>query len=624
MSVTEPDPSTTPSSPSLPDRGPERPLLATYRLQLTPEYDFSFAESLVPYLSELGVSHLYLSPSLQARAGSTHGYDVADPSRLSAELGGEDAFRSLAEAAHAAGMGLILDVVPNHMAASDENRYWDDPELRARFFDIDEVSGHWRRFFDIDELAAIRIERHEVFEATHTKVLALVAEGLVDGLRVDHPDGLTDPAEYLQRLADAGVARVWVEKILGAEERLVESWPVSGTVGYDFLNDLVGLSINPEAEAPLTRAWIDLSGDDRPFGAWAWEAKLDQAHGSFSPEVQRLARIEGAPDVAAIATALSSQPIYRSYTPVSAGEFITRFQQTSPAIMAKGVEDTSFYRYNRLIALNEVGGEPGRFSLDIASFHAHNAERAVKYPEALLTTMTHDAKRSADVRARIVALSWFPQQFVTLIRDWIGWGEGPDAIDRTFILQTLLGAWPLEWERIDAYLEKMLRESKRNSNWVEPDTAYEKAAQAWARALIDDNRFRADFDALLAPVREVGERISLAWVALKLTAPGVPDIYQGDELEFRALVDPDNRRPVDWKERAHALATPTNAPAKLLLIRDLLALRARRPEAFGPGASYVPLEAEPGVIAFSRGGCVEVRIGLHPDAEVEIDVREVS
>ncbi len=603
-----------------------RTLVATYRLQLTPDYGFAFARGLVPYLRELGVSHLYLSPSLQAQTGSTHGYDVTDPSQLSDGLGGEAEFRALAEAAHAAGLGIVLDVVPNHMAASDENRYWADPELRQRFFDVDTTDPHqpprWRRFFDIDDLAGIRIERQEVFDATHTKVLSLVSEGLVDGLRVDHPDGLADPEQYLARLAAAGVDRVWVEKILGAEERVPDTWPVSGTVGYDFLNDLIGLSLNPDAEAAFTALWDEIAGDDRPFGAWAWEAKREQTRTSFTPEVERLSRIDGAPDVAAIGEALLSQPLYRSYIPTSAGEYITRFQQTSPAIMAKGVEDTSFYRYNRLLALNEVGGEPGRFTLSTEAFHAHNAERALMYPEALLTTMTHDAKRSADVRARIAALTWMADEWTALVRRWLAHGDGPDPIDRYFVLQTLL-AFPADaderWERLDAYFEKALRESKRNSNWIDPDTDYEAGVKAWARALTEHAEFAAEFAPLVARAEELGARISRAWVALKILSPGVPDIYQGDELEYSALVDPDNRRPVDWYTRREALSAGSDP--KLKLIADLLALRARRPEAFGPAGTYRALVAEPGTVAFARGD-VEVRVGIHPHAETDVSVVE--
>jgi len=230
-------------------------LRATYRVQLTPEFGFAAAAELIPYLRDLGISHLYLSPSLQARAGSTHGYDVVDPTRLSDALGGERAFRELAAEAHGAGMGIVLDVVPNHMATDPANRFWSDPELRERFFDVDPVSGRHRRFFDIDDLAGIRIEREEVFTATHALILALLEEGLIDGLRIDHPDGLADPVGYLRRLRDGGAHRVWVEKILGSSERLPADWPVSGTVGYEFLNDVCGLFVDPAGEAVLTDLW---------------------------------------------------------------------------------------------------------------------------------------------------------------------------------------------------------------------------------------------------------------------------------------------------------------------------------------------------------------------------------
>jgi (1->4)-alpha-D-glucan 1-alpha-D-glucosylmutase len=434
---------------------------------------------------------------------------------------------------------------------------------------------------------------------------------------------LADPQGYLERLRSGGVSRVWVEKILGSEERLPESWPVSGTVGYDFLNDLVALFTNPDAEAAFTVLWTDVvTRDSRPFGAWAYDAKLEQATTTFTPEVERLARVDGAPSAEALAVALATQPLYRSYTPTSAGEFLTRFQQTSPAVMAKGVEDTAFYRYGRLLALNEVGGDPGRFTLSVEAFHAHNAERAVRYPEALLTTMTHDAKRSADVRARLVALTWFPEEWNMLVFLWLSFGDGPDPIDRYFILQTLLGFPPADhgWERFDAYLEKALREAKRNSNWTRPDPAYEQGAMAWARTISANADFSAQFGALAQQAHALGAEISTAWVALKLLSPGVPDIYQGDELEYSALVDPDNRRPVDWDARRTALNDGHDP--KLTLIKDLLALRARRPTAFGPGASYLPLPAEPGTIAFSRGGEVEVRVAVHPGSPMRVSVTE--
>jgi (1->4)-alpha-D-glucan 1-alpha-D-glucosylmutase len=267
--------------------GRARSLRATYRLQLTPDFGFAAAQGLVPYLRDLGVSHLYLSPSLQARHGSTHGYDVIDPTRLSEDLGGEAAFRALVAEAQAAGLGIVLDIVPNHMATDDHNRFWTDPELRSRFFDIDEVTGRWRRFFDIDDLAGVRQEDPEVFEETHRLVLSLVHEGLVDALRIDHPDGLADPQQYLARLRDGGASVVWIEKILESGE-VLRDWPVSGTVGYEFLNDVCGVFVDGSAEDAFTALWVELSQDGRPFAEVALEAKREQASGAFTPEIERV------------------------------------------------------------------------------------------------------------------------------------------------------------------------------------------------------------------------------------------------------------------------------------------------------------------------------------------------
>jgi (1->4)-alpha-D-glucan 1-alpha-D-glucosylmutase len=617
-------------------------LRATYRLQLTREFGFTHAAELIPYLRDLGISHLYLSPSLQAREGSTHGYDVVDPARISESLGGEDAFRAMAAAAHGAGMGIVLDVVPNHMAADDANRYWADPELRERFFDVDPVSGRHRRFFDIDDLAGIRIEREEVFTATHALILELLEEGVIDGLRVDHPDGLADPAGYLRRLREAGVERVWVEKILASTERLPADWPVTGTVGYEFLNDVCGLFVDPAGERALTDLWNELSGDSRPFAVYALQAKLEQARTTFAAEVERLAReaqvgggsAEPAPEPEALAWALSVLPVYRTYDPPTAGPFVTRFQQTTPAIMAKGVEDTAFYRYGRLLALNDVGGDPARFGIGVDDFHADNAERALRYPQALLATMTHDAKRSLDARARIAVLSQIPDQWVAAVRRWLELTEpqcsgvdgraAPDPPDRYFIFQTLVGVWPIEPERLDGYLEKALREAKRNSTWLEQNEPYERAAKEFARALMDDQRFAADFEAFLADIAPRAARATLGQVALKLTCPGIPDTYQGDELELRALVDPDNRRPVDWQLRSERLdfllggGRPGDSLGdhKLWLTAHLLGLRARRPEVFTGG--YQPLAGGPGACVFLRGGRLLVAVAL-PRAGADAD-----
>ena len=394
-------------------------LRATYRLQLSSEFGFADARGLVPYLRDLGISHLYLSPSLQARRGSTHGYDVVDPRHFSRELGGPEELGALSATARAAGMGIVLDVVPNHMAADDQNRYWADPKLRAKFFDIEPETGVYRRFFDIGELAGVRQEDPAVFEETHELVISLVHEGLIDGLRVDHPDGLADPAGYLARLREHGVERVWIEKILDPGERL-RDWPVCGTVGYEFLNDACALFVDPDGKPALTALWEHVSGDRRSFAEVAHEAKLEQVRGSFRQDVERLAReladvpLPGGLD--ALGHALASLTVYRTYVDPVTGRvdpqdrraeiasmlllerdappgFVTRFQQTTPAIMAKGVEDTAFYRYCRLISLNDVGGEPSRFGIDVGWFHAGCVDRLERFPLNLLTTQTHDAKR---------------------------------------------------------------------------------------------------------------------------------------------------------------------------------------------------------------------------------------
>jgi (1->4)-alpha-D-glucan 1-alpha-D-glucosylmutase len=631
-------------------------LRATYRLQLGPGFGFAAARELVPYLHDLGVSHLYLPPSFQARAGSEHGYDVVDPTRFSDELGGEREFDALAAAAKRAGLGLILDVVPNHMATDDANRWWTDPALRPRFFDVDERTGRWRRFFDIDHLAAVRQEDEHVFDETHRLALRLAREGTVDGLRVDHPDGLADPAGYLRRLREHGARHVWVEKILDPGEPL-RDWPVDGTVGYEFLNDVAALFVDPAGEAPLTELWVEISGDDRPFAEVAFEAKLEQVRGPFAAEVERLRR-EAPREVGGLERTLASLPVYRTYVEPWSGlvedadraairaaglpeslqrvlllsergwdAFVTRFQQTTPAIMAKGVEDTAFYRYARLLALNDVGGDPGRFGLSVDAFHRANLERAERFPRNLLVTQTHDTKRSGDVRARIGALAGMPDQWAAHARRWLeacSTIPGPDAVERYLIFQTLVGAWPLEPERLEAYVEKALREAKRNTNWIEPDTAHEERVKAFCRALYEHPPFLRDFEPFAASVAAVGDRAALGQLLLKLTVPGVPDVYQGDELLALSLVDPDNRRRVDWARRRELLAeirrgaAPTHETRKLWLIVRALTLRAHRPEAFGGG--YTPLAAGDGSIAFLRGDSVLAAAAVRAEPAGTIDV----
>jgi (1->4)-alpha-D-glucan 1-alpha-D-glucosylmutase len=593
-------------------------LRATYRLQLGPHLTFDDARKLVPYVRDLGISHLYLSPSLQARSGSTHGYDVVDPTKVSKELGGEEGLRALADE-----IGLILDIVPNHMGTGEENRWWPDPNV----FDIDDETGFYRRFFDIDDLGAVRQERDDVFELTHRKTLELIRDGVVDGLRVDHPDGLADPAGYFARLRDAGAGHVWIEKILHPGEPLRE-WPVDGTVGYEFLNDCEALMVDRSGEQFLTDLYGELTGETRSFDQVAREAQMEMATTTFQREVDWLQRL--APDIEGIPEALADLPVYRTYVEPWSGrvdpldrryveaarmprelagallleeggnrsEFVTRFQQTSPPVTAKGVEDTAFYRYNRLLALNEVGGDPGRFGIGVQDMHAGNLERAQRFPRNLLISSTHDTKRSADVRARIgtLASADLREEFAALARAWVP--RAPDPNEGWMLLQTLLGAWPIEpLERLDGYLEKALREAKLNTNWVDQDHGHEERVKRFARDLLADPDFRRPFDVLHERVAAAGRRSAIAQLALRLTSPGIPDVYGGDELEYLALVDPDNRRPVDFDLRRKKLAELRDP--KLRLIKSVLDLRARRPDAFA--GAYEPVDAGDDVIAFTRG-----------------------
>ncbi|MHB1537336.1 MAG: alpha-amylase family glycosyl hydrolase [Solirubrobacteraceae bacterium] len=638
-------------------------LRATYRLQLGGDLGFAQAQALAPYLLRLGVSHLYLSPSFTARSGSTHGYDVVDPSSVSEALGGERALRELSKQ----GLGIVLDVVPNHMGTGEQNRWWSDPQLRERFFDLYPGGGH-RRFFDIEEMAALRQEREEVFEATHAKALELVRDGVLDGLRVDHPDGLADPAGYLQRLRRGGVGRVWVEKILSSSHppEPLRDWPVTGTVGYEFLGDACALFVDPAAREPFTQLLTEVSGDSRSFAEIAIEAQLEQARGPFARDVQRLREL-GRFDAGTLEAALASLPVYRTYVepwsgrvldadraaiaaarmreqlartllledreggpsagaatgagaPESSGpsgvrdldELVTRFQQLSPAIVAKGIEDTAFYRYLRLLCLNEVGGDPERFGLSVQDFHAANAMRAERFPEGLLTTQTHDTKRSGDARARLGALSTIGERWREHVLAWLELGESlrrhdgaPDRAEQYLIHQTLISVWPVEGERLEAYLVKALRERKLSSSWLEPNERWEGEVLRFTRELLASAAFRSDFEPFAGRVALAGERAALGQTLLKLTSPGVPDIYQGDELWRLSLVDPDNRRPVDWALRRRLLselergAAPTRETAKLHLIREALALRARRPDSFA--GAYEPLSAGPDVCAYVRG-----------------------
>jgi (1->4)-alpha-D-glucan 1-alpha-D-glucosylmutase len=617
-------------------------LRCTYRLQLTPELGFRrVREVVLPYLRDLGVSHLYLSPVLKARTGSTHGYDVVDPTRVSAELGGEEELRALCETAHAGGLGTIVDVVPNHMAASEEeNRLWRDPELRARYFDWDPESGWYRRFFDIGELAGVRVEDPEVFEATHAKVLELVADGLVDGLRIDHPDGLANPREYLDRLRDRGAKRVWVEKILEPGEPLRADWPVEGTTGYEFANDATALFVDPAGEEPLTELYAELTGERRPFAEVAHEAKLEAARASFGQEFERLRSLYPSDGLEGAAAALH---VYRTYVEPETGrvgledrravdalpsdlravlllegdrspagdEFVVRWQQTTGAVMAKGVEDTAFYRWLRLTALNEVGGNPDRFSLSPDDFHRTARERLERHPHTLLASQTHDTKRAGDVRARIGALAALHEEWAERVRRWhVLTGGLEDPNEEYLLWQTVVGAWPIVPGRLERYLEKALREAKRTTSWLDPDEAHERRVKELVRSLYANQEFLDDFEPFAARVARAGEHASLGALLLRLTSPGLPDIYQGDALWSLNLVDPDNRRPVDWRAHASALreTAPSRRTMKAHLIHRVLHLRAEHPDAFA--GEYEPMDLGPDRVAFVRGGSIQVVVPL--------------
>jgi (1->4)-alpha-D-glucan 1-alpha-D-glucosylmutase len=633
---------------------------ATYRLQLTPDFGFAAAAETVPYLRVLGISHLYLSPSLQAVPGSLHGYDVIDPTTISRDLGGEDAFRELVATVHEAGMGIVLDIVPNHMAAHEDNPWWTDEDTKRQVFDYDPETGWYRRFFDVDGLAGVRQEDPEVFDRTHAKVFQLLDEGLIDGLRIDHPDGLADPGGYLERLAERGAEHVWVEKILHHGEQ-PRAWPVEGTTGYEFLVDVTTAFVDPAGEEPITRAYQELTGDTRPFAEVAREARFEQATTTFAREVEQLRALGG---VDGIADGLADLPVYRTYIDPVQGridpedrevidragfhpalaerltsldpaheEFVRRFQQTSPPVVAKGVEDTALYRSTRLLALNDVGGDPARFSMTVDELHAANLERQRRFPRAMLASTTHDTKRSADTRARLIALSHEPERFVEHVARWFEITESlvddgaPSPGERWFLFQTLLGTWPITADRIDAYLEKAFREAKVTTGWIDPDTGWEKRVRTFAHEVLVHPGFVADFQPYAEEVALAGEDISVAQTVLRATVPGFPDTYQGDETWFLGLVDPDNRRPMDWVGRTLALEAvrsgepPTRGNRKLHALHLCLDLRRRLPGPFAGG--YTPLDAGPSTIAFLRGDAeVLVVVPVRRDPRAEVDVPE--
>ncbi len=767
--------------------GPPWAPLSTYRLQLRTGFGFAEAGELADYLADLGVTHVYLSPILQANPGSPHGYDVVDHSRVSADLGGEDAFRAMAERFHRHRLGVVVDIVPNHMARpTPESRnkqlwsvlYQGRASPYAHWFDVDwdaqdgkllmpilagplekcldhliidtapktpENAEHrgpvlryfdhvlplrdgvadlplgmllaeqhyrladwhdtatqlnWRRFFDIDTLIAIRVEDPDVFQATHQVPLRLAEEGLIDGLRVDHPDGLADPGGYLRRLAEA-TSGMWVvvEKILARGEEL-PSWDCAGTTGYDALALVDRLFVDPAGEPRLTEDYVRFTGGSatsggqppqtppsRDFAEVARDAKRGIADATFTAELSRLIRLFARADFPALAglgeadlhdvlvELLAAFGVYRAYvTPgepppefsvatVSAAaasarealeprlyaaldavcaavlglggvagdaeqqavrdELIVRFGQTTGPVLAKGVEDTAFYRWPRLASLNEVGGDPDVFGAGPAEFHAAAERLATRWPATMTTLSTHDTKRQEDVRARLAVLAEWPEDWAHKVAEWHGlaiWltdGAAAQATERApepdleyLMWQTLVGAWLLSGDRLRQYLGKAMHEARTRTSWTMRDPGYEEAVLGLADAVLADPELMAgiaEFVARIAPDARVN---SLGAKLVQLTMPGVPDVYQGCELTGLSLVDPDNRRPVDYQRRRRllsALRAGTEAVGldaeKLLVTSRALQLRRDHPEWFADG--YTPLAAEgpaaEHAVAFLRG-----------------------
>ncbi|MEV4432294.1 malto-oligosyltrehalose synthase [Streptomyces sp. NPDC049555] len=716
------------------------PPTATYRLQLQPAFPFAAAERAVPRIAGLGVSHLHLSPVLEAVPGSTHGYDVVDHTRVREELGGEEGLRSLARTARAHGLGLVVDIVPNHMAVPAPEHLngplWqvlrDGPASPyARWFDIDwaEHGGkvllpvlagrlgeelerftvgddgvlrhgehafplrpgterlplpelldaqwyrpawwrlgrtelNYRRFFTVSGLIAVRVEDPDVFAATHATVLRLLREDVIEGLRVDHPDGLADPAGYLARLDDATGGR-WtvVEKILAHDEHLPAGWPVAGTTGYDALRHLDGLFTDPEGARELAGAYRAFTACPPDRGG-DWPATVRRAayrvitH-ELAAEAERLVRTalrlcesdhrlrDHAPW--AIRTALREilvrLPVYRPYAlpgrppaPADAAlletaaqeargafpvpeeaaavelvrdaalgrlgdgpdqrDFCARFAQTASALRAKSVEDTAFYRYVPLLSANEVGGSPDRPAVTPEEFHAFCARLQHDWPATATVLTTHDTKRSADVRARIAALTAHPRAWADLMEQLWAAVPGPDPHVAWTAWQTAFGLGTADAERLVPAVLKSVREAALLTTWTEPDAAYEEAVRTFVTTG-PGGPAHAELAPLTRATAPAVRAHVLGATLLHLTMPGVPDVYMGTERVYAALVDPDNRRPLRFDGTAEGLSAE-----KLHLTRTALRLRRAHPQWFGPEATYEPLPSPQHVVAFTRAGSV--------------------
>ncbi|GAC69998.1 malto-oligosyltrehalose synthase [Gordonia soli] len=709
--------------------GAHRPApVATYRLQLTPDLGFADAAAVLPHLAALGVSHLYLSPIGRATAGSQHGYDWVPPPGVADVLGGSDGLRGLRAAADELGLGLIVDIVPNHTGVADarQNPWFADllargPESAyAKYFDVDfapdngvdgrialpvlgdetdldalEIRDGWlhfydhayplapdtgvgtpaevhdrqhyrlvpwrsgligyRRFFAINELAGVRQEDPEVYDATHGWLRELIADDLVDGVRVDHPDGLWDPQGYLERLrADLGPDRLlYIEKILATDEPLEPSLPVDGTTGYDQLRIIDAVFTAPTgviALAEIHERLTGVAGDGRWLRSTEHARKLETIAETFPTEHRRLVAavradsgpdaegfpVPGEPELLSTATAeiIADLGVYRADYPalrsrleataarVSAtrpglagavatvveatgrhGAASARLAQTGGAVTAKSVEDSLFYRTARLVSAQEVGGDPAEPAVDLRDFHAHNEARAERWPLAMTASSTHDTKRSEDVRARIAILAQVPERWTQLVDALWRDQPPPHRLTGYFLLQNFIGVWPVDGpvtddlrERLHAYAEKAIRESGLRTTWTDIDDDFESAVHSWIDALLGGDSAAA-ISEFVAGIRRSWELESVARKAITLLCPGVGDIYQGTEWWDDSLVDPDNRRPVDYRR-------PLDGP-KTTVVRHALALRTRHPAAFGVGGTYLRLSASgpaaEHVVAFGRG-----------------------
>lgn len=818
---------------------------STYRLQLNARFKFDDAAAVAEYLQELGVTHVYCSPYLQAAPGSMHGYDVVDHERVNEELGGEKGHRKFCEKLSELGMGQVLDIVPNHMAIGPENRCWWDvlengPSSRyATWFDVDWNSAevklknkilipvlgdqygkvlaagqirieqecatfrvrymdhvfpqsprsvamllhrcadrlrddtlgfiadslarlpvpgstdpamvheshrdktviyallaracreradisraigetaaainsdidaldevlngqnyrlaYWRtadqemgyrRFFDVNTLVGLRIERPHVFEATHRRILEWLDSGVLDGIRVDHPDGLRDPQQYFNRLR-ARAADAWIigEKIVAPGEWLRENWPIDGTSGYDFLNACNNLLVHGHGLREFNNMYREFSGKSESFDEMAHDKKLSVEQEALGSDVNRLASLfveicEGNRDRRdytraeirrSIREVAACFCIYRTYVvaerneitdedrteiwravnkarehrqDIDAGlfefiadvltlrqrgalesEFLLRFQQFTSPVMAKGVEDTAFYCFNRMIGLNEVGGSPASDGSTVEHFHEYCRRMQATRPMSMTTLSTHDTKRCDDVRARLAALTEMPARWRSALQRWSRMnarfrsGKHPDRNTEYFLYQTLIGAWPIGEDRLQAYMLKAAREAKEQTSWTQQNKEFEDALHGFIAQILGAREFVADLEAMVERVNHAGHINSLAQTLLRYTAPGVPDTYQGSELWDYRLVDPDNRTPVDYARRramlnelkagltAEEIMRREDAGMpKLWVTHKALMLRREHPEWFGADAEYVPLRSQgtkaEHVVAFLRAGHV--------------------